>query len=276
MKRPFRRAFIEITNKCNLSCAFCAPSARAGEEMSVELFDSAAAQAAGLAEVVSLHLLGEPLTHSRFPEILRACSRRGLKVNLVTNGLLLSAFPRTLFEEPCLSQISVSLHALACLPEPARGPAVSRLAAFAAARPAGLTVGFRLRSAGEDSFYRSVMTGLLSAFGAQAQPGARYVRLADGVFLNFGGFFEWPGSPASARKKGCLGLRHNFGVLSDGRVVPCCADYDGAMALGDIKRAPLEEILSLPAAAALRERIAGAAPMPAYCSSCGFAAPDAR
>lgn len=273
MKKPFRRAFLEITNKCNLSCAFCAPSARAGEEMPVELFESAAAQAGGLAEVVSLHLLGEPLTHSRFPEIIRACSRRGLKVNLVTNGLLLDRFPRGLFAEPCLAQLSISLHALTCLPEPELRPAVARLAAFAAAKPAGLTVGFRLRSSGEDGFYKAVMEELLGAFGAQAQPGARYVRLAEGVFLNFGGFFAWPGAPAAARKKGCLGLRHNFGVLSDGRVVPCCADHDGALALGSVKERPLEEILNSPAAAVLRHGLVRGE-LPGHCSSCGFAAFD--
>lgn len=273
MKKPFRRAFIEITNRCNLSCAFCAPSSRSGEEMTVELFESSAAQAAALAEVVSLHLLGEPLTHSRFPEILRACSRRGLKVNLVTNGLLLDSYPRELFAEPCLSQLSVSLHALSCLPEAERGPALARLAAFAAARPAGLTVGFRLRAAEKDSFYESVLDGLLAAFGAEAQPGARYVRLAEGVFLNFGGLFAWPGAAGAARKKGCLGLRHNFGILSDGRVVPCCADHDGALALGSVKERPLEEILGSPAAAVLREGLVSGE-LPGHCASCGFSAFD--
>lgn len=273
MKKTFRRAFIEITNKCNLACAFCAPSSRAGEEMPVELFENAAGQAGALAEVISLHLLGEPLTHSRFPEILRACSRRGLKVNLVTNGLLLDSFPRELFAEPCLSQLSVSLHALSCLPETERAAAVARLAAFAAAKPAGLTVGFRLRAAEKDGFYNSVLGGLLAAFGAGAQPGANYVRLAEGVFLNFGGFFGWPGSPGAPRKKGCLGLRHNFGILSDGRVVPCCADHDGSLALGSVKERPLEKILGSPAAAVLREGLVRGE-LPGHCASCGFSAFD--
>lgn len=273
MKKTFRRAFIEITNRCNLSCRFCATSSRAAEEMPVELFENAAAQAGALAEVISLHLLGEPLAHSRFPEILGACSRRGLKVNLVTNGVLLDSFPRGLFLEPCLSQVSVSLHALACLPEAERAAALARLAAFAAAKPPALTVGFRLRSAGEDAFYRSALDGLLKAFSAEAQPGARYVRLAEGTFLNFGGLFGWPGKPGAARRKGCLGLRHNFGILSDGRVVPCCADHDGALALGNMKERPLKEILNSTAALALRDGLVRG-DLPGHCASCGFMAFD--
>lgn len=273
MKKTYRRAFIEITNSCNLACAFCASSSRPRREMPLALFEKAAAQAGELAEVVSLHLLGEPLTHSAFPAILGACSRLGLRVNLVTNGTLLGDYPPSLFLEKCLSQVSVSLHALAGLPPERRGPALERLAAFALAKPPGLVVGFRLRSEEQDDFYREAVKALLAHF-ATAAPGPDYVRLADGVFLNFGGLFDWPGSEGGRPKSGCLGLRHHFGVLSDGRVVPCCADFDGALALGNIGEKPLAEILSSPAALSLRDSIAGKTAMPAYCASCGFSAPD--
>jgi len=61
MKKPFRRAFIEITNSCNLACGFCASSSRPKTEMTLENFERAAAQAGELAAVLFLHLLGEPL-----------------------------------------------------------------------------------------------------------------------------------------------------------------------------------------------------------------------
>ena len=274
MKKTYRRAFIEITNNCNLACAFCASSSRPRREMPLDLFEKPAAQAGALAEVVSLHLLGEPLTHSAFPAILGACSRLGLRVNLVTNGTLLGDYPPALFRENCLAQVSVSLHALAHLPRERRGPALARLAAFALAKPPGLIVGFRLRSEEQDDFYKETVKALLAHFKTTAAPGPDHVRLADGVFLNFGGLFDWPGSEGGRPKRGCLGLRHHFGVLSDGRVVPCCADFDGALALGNINERPLAEILAAPGALALRDSIAGKTTMPAYCASCGFSAPD--
>ena len=273
MKKNYRRAFIEITNGCNLACPFCAPSSRPRREMTLPEFESAAAQAGKLAEVISLHLLGEPLTHSRFPELLACCTRLGLKVNLVTNGLLLRSFPRALFSERCLSQVSVSLHALSCLPPEARPAALEAAAAFALEKPAGLTIGFRLRAAGEDDFYRLAVKTLRLAFKATARPGEDHVRLAEGTFLNFGGVFDWPGGPGKPRS-GCLGLRHHFGVLSDLRVVPCCADYDGAMALGSLNEKSLAAILSSPAALELKNAISGKAAMPPLCASCGFSAPD--
>jgi radical SAM protein with 4Fe4S-binding SPASM domain len=274
MKKTFRRAFIEITNGCNLACPFCASSARPIREMTPAEFESAARQAGDLAEMISPHLLGEPLTHSRFPEILACCSRLGLKVNLVTNGLLLRTFPGSLYAEKCLSQISISLHALSSLPPERRAAELEALAAFAHTKPENLTIGFRLRSAGEDDFYRLVVKTLLASFKTTARPGEDHIKLAPGTFLNFGGVFRWPGAPGNRPKRGCLGLRHHFGILSDGRVVPCCADYDGALALGNICERPLAEILSSPAALSLRESISGNTPIPPFCASCGFSPPD--
>lgn len=275
-KKTYRRAFIEITNGCNLACPFCAPSSRPKTFMPLPLFERAAAQAGELAEVVSLHLLGEPLTHPDFPAVLAACSRLGLNVNLVTNGLLLHKFAPPLSGEKCLRQVSVSLHALSCLPEAGRSAALEQLAAFARSRPAGLTVGFRLRGDKDDAFFKETLAGLLRAFRGGAAPGANFVKLAEGVFLNFGDFFGWPGEGGGKPRSGCLGLRHHFGILSDGRVVPCCADYDGTLALGNIKERPLAGILSSPRVLALKDSIAGLTPMPAFCASCGFTAPGAR
>ncbi|OGR40675.1 MAG: hypothetical protein A2X35_09505 [Elusimicrobia bacterium GWA2_61_42] len=276
MKKPFRRAFIEITNSCNLACGFCASSSRPKAEMTLETFERAAAQAGELAAVVFLHLLGEPFMHPRLPGILAICSRLGLKVNLVTNGLLLNKFGPDIFKEQCLGQVSISLHALSGLPPELRALSLGKLLEFAQRRPPGLIVSFRLRGNPEDAFIKETRAAVLEALagggpGEQVRDG---LKLREGVYLNFGSIFDWPGGPGGRAKKGCLGLRHHFGILSDGRVVPCCADFDGTMALGNVKEKPLAKILSSREALALRDSIAGRTPMPPFCASCGFTAPD--
>ncbi|OGR65691.1 MAG: hypothetical protein A2X31_09650 [Elusimicrobia bacterium GWB2_63_22] len=276
MKKPFRRAFIEITNSCNLACGFCASSSRPKTEMTLENFERAAAQAGELAAVLFLHLLGEPFMHPRLPELLAACSRLGLKVNLVTNGLLLNKFGPAIFTEGCLNQVSVSLQALSGLPPERRAAELGGLMQFALRRPTGLIVSFRLRGNPDDAFVKDTKAAVLEAL-AGGGPGEKVrdgLKLREGVYLNFGSIFDWPGGPGGRPKKGCLGLRHHFGILSDGRVVPCCADVDGAMALGNVNEKPLAEILSGPRALALRDSIAGRTPMPPFCASCGFTAPD--
>lgn len=271
----FRRVFIEITNACNLSCGFCAVSSRPAAFMAVETFEKVAAQIKPFAKVVSLHVLGEPFMHPRFPDILGAASRLGLSVNLVTNGTLLDKFGPAVFEERCLAQVSFSLHALAALPSGVRLEHLRRLTEFAASKPDRLIVGFRLRGSEADPFVEEAANLVLKAFpgrGERAEHG-RALTLRDNVYLNFGEFFDWPGRGPGKRKKSCLGLRHHFAVLSTGEVVPCCADHDGRLAIGNINEKPLAGILGGPAVPALRDSIAGKTPMPSYCAACGFSAP---
>lgn len=268
----FRRALIEITNACNLSCGFCAVSGRPRGLMSLELFESAARQAKELAPVVSLHLLGEPFMHPQLPEILAVSSRLGLNINLVTNGTLLKKFGAELFDEPCLGQVSVSLQALAALPAPVRLGTLRRLAAFAGSRPERLITSFRLRCSRQDPFFKEVSDFFLGAFPCAEDWHRGALKLTENVYLNTGELFNWRGG-RSAGLKGCLGLRHHFGVLYGGEVVPCCADFDGALAFGNIKDKPLREILAAPRAATLRASIASGTSMPSYCAGCGFLAP---
>ena len=197
MKKTFRRAFIEITNECNLACGFCASSSRPKSAMSLETFERAAAQAGNIAAVIFPHLLGEPFMHPRFPEVLAACSRLGLKLNLVTNGLLLDKFGPDIFSEKCLGQVSVSLHTLSGLPAVLRAQSLLRFVEFARHRPPGLIVSFRLRGNPGDAFIKETKTFLL---GALAEDGAGErvrdgLKLRHGVYLNFGGIFDWPGGP---------------------------------------------------------------------------------
>lgn len=42
----------------------------------------------------------------------------------------------------------------------------------------------------------------------------------------------------------CHGLRHQLAILADGQVIPCCLDHNGRLALGNIFREPLADILN--------------------------------
>jgi len=275
-EKMFRRAFIEITNECNLSCGFCAVSSRPTACMALHTFEAVAAQVKPFARVISLHVLGEPFMHPQFPEILNICSHMGLSVNLVTNGTLLDKFGREVFEEKCLVQISFSLHSLAALPSGIRIEKLKRLTEFAAVKPDRLIVGFRLRGGAADPFVREASDLVLKSFPGHGKSGdhGRAVTLRDNVYLNFGGLFDWPGRGPGKSKSSCLGLRHHFAILSTGEVVPCCADHDGRLSIGNINTKQLADILNGPAVAILRESISGRTAMPSYCATCGFNAPD--
>lgn len=109
-KKPYKKAYLEITNVCNLSCAFCPKTSREPRFVSVEEFAALIEQVPPLTDYVYLHLMGEPLLHPQLGEILSLCHRAGLKVSLTTNGTLLGKRQELLLCSPALYRVSVSLH----------------------------------------------------------------------------------------------------------------------------------------------------------------------
>lgn len=109
-EKPFRRAYIEITNACNLNCAFCPGTRRAPRVLSPEEFALLARAVKPHTDYVCLHLMGEPLLHPALGRILEICGEEGLRANLTTNGTLLEDVKDILLSAPALRKLSVSLH----------------------------------------------------------------------------------------------------------------------------------------------------------------------
>jgi MoaA/NifB/PqqE/SkfB family radical SAM enzyme len=88
------KLYIEITNRCNLSCQMCVQ--RAWDEplgdMSLETFSDLMTQITDFTEPPIIHLggFGEPMTHPDFLEIVRRAKATGAKVEITTNGTLLT------------------------------------------------------------------------------------------------------------------------------------------------------------------------------------------
>jgi MoaA/NifB/PqqE/SkfB family radical SAM enzyme len=109
----FQRIHLELTNHCNFSCLFCPDGRmkRARGFMDVGMAEAALDQIADLdiAEKVTFHVMGEPLLHPHFFDILDHAHARDLKVGLTTNGALLTPDRIVALAERDLHQIDVSL-----------------------------------------------------------------------------------------------------------------------------------------------------------------------
>ena len=86
----FSRAYVEITNVCNMACAFCPGTARKKGFMTPETFALLAGKLRRHTDFLYLHVMGEPLLHPQLAEILRICGDLGFRVCLTTNGTLLA------------------------------------------------------------------------------------------------------------------------------------------------------------------------------------------
>ncbi|MEJ2717045.1 MAG: radical SAM/SPASM domain-containing protein, partial [Deltaproteobacteria bacterium] len=113
LPRKFQRIHLELTNRCNFSCLFC-PDGRMTRKRGV--MDEALARSAldqirelDLAQKVTFHVMGEPMLHPHFFEILDYAHEKGVKVGLTTNGALLRAGTIKALAERDLHQIDISL-----------------------------------------------------------------------------------------------------------------------------------------------------------------------
>ena len=82
----FSRAYVEITNVCDLACAFCPGTSREKGFMTPERFALLAGKLRPYTDYLYLHVMGEPLLHPQLADILRICEELGVRVCLTTNG----------------------------------------------------------------------------------------------------------------------------------------------------------------------------------------------
>ncbi len=281
----FKKIYIEITNCCNLACNFCHRTDRSKVFMRPAVFAAVLEKIQDSTAFVSLHVLGEPLLHPEFDRLLALCRQHGLQVNLVTNGTLLGRHRQTLLTAPALRQVSISLHSLAQI-EPREAEAhLSEILDFAreASAAGAFYVSLRLwnlqkgKDEAGDAWNDALLKRIATAFSVPALRVAalkadRGIPLAPRVFLNPEPQFSWPDltAPDLGRQGSCHGLRDHLAILADGTVVPCCLDADGLLALGNILRQSLDEILSGPRARQIREGFENQHLVEPLCRRCSY------
>ena len=273
-----KKAYIEITNRCNLRCSFCPGTKRAPRTMTPAEFDLVLERLTGQVKYVYLHVMGEPLSHPQLAELLALAAARERKVCITTNGTLLARQTKTLLAARTLHKVSVSLHSFegndgAQEREQQYLEEVWSFAARAAAQ--GVIVALRLWNEGG----AETRNGVIEAFlhekcpGEWPEPRGGSFRLRDNLYLERAKKFDWPDLNAQERgTQFCYGLRDQLGVLADGTAVPCCLDHEGDIALGNLFTQPLAEILQSERAYALREGFSRRRPSEELCRRCGFAA----
>ena len=274
-----KKAYVEITNVCNLRCAFCPGTRRAPRTMTPDEFALALDRLRGHVRYVYPHIMGEPLLHPKLDALLDLAAAREMRVCVTTNGTLLGRRADTLLRSPALHKVSVSLH---CVEENGGDPREARqyletvwdFAARAAAR--GVIVALRLWNEGDaDAHNGAILDFLREMTGADdwPEPRAHSFRLAEKLYLEREAAFDWPDLGADETPtEFCQALRTQLGVLADGTVVPCCLDHEGGLALGNLFTQELDEILRGERARAIYSGFSRRQPAEPLCRRCGYAA----
>ena len=252
----YAKAYVEITNRCNMRCSFCHGHSRAPRRMTEGEFSHVLDQLSGQTQYVYYHLMGEPLTHPDLPRFLRMAADKGFRSVITTNGTLLDKRGEELLASP-IHKVSVSLHSFEEGSEADFDRYLNGVMAFAERASAqGVIVVLRLWNRGYDGGRNEAIFDRLRAdLSGEWVENTRGIRIQDKLHLEWGERFDWPDGelPFQGDEVTCYGLLDQFGILVDGAVVPCCLDSEGALTLGNIFRESLSDILASPRARRMAE-----------------------
>ena len=274
MKR-FNKIYLEISNLCNLSCAFCPGTKRKKHAMTVEEFSQLLPKLRPYADYLYFHLMGEPLLHPHLGEFLRLAGEAGFRVILTTNGTLLPKQQTTLLSSPALHKVNISLHAFEAndLSVPFEEYLRGCFSFGKAAEGKVLTVYRLWNQGGADARNQEILSAMEEFFSQPWAAERRGTRLGNRVYLEYGDKFDWPDLSAEegSNRVFCYGLRDQIGVLCDGTVVPCCLDHEGDLALGNLFEQELDTILTSPRAQAIYNGFQHRTAAEELCRKCGYA-----
>ena len=252
--RKFKRVYIETTNVCNLSCSFCPKTKREKKFMSDKEFEIILKKIKPYTNYIYLHLMGEPLLNSNLETFLEIAKENDFKVNITTNGTLITKNKNILLKSEALRQINISMHSFeANENEISFEKYFKEILEFIveANEKTDIITGMRLwnldgqETRGENSLNEKILSMLKEYFNVENLVLDKKNKIRDKVYLNPAEKFDWPDMNIKviSEEGFCHGMRDHFGILVDGTVVPCCLDSEGNIPLGNIFKETLEGIL---------------------------------
>ncbi len=227
----------------------------------------------GVTEYVYFHLMGEPLLHPQIEAFLLIAKQKGFKPSITTNGSLLAEKGEMLI---CAKpyKISVSLHSFEGEETSDFFDYVNTCISFCKeSSENGILTVLRLWNKGFDGGKNETVLRLLKEKFSGIEEVSKGLKIADKFYLEFGERFSWPDINAKEITNNiyCYGLKDQFGILSNGTVVPCCLDSDGIINLGNIFEDNINDILSSKRAEDMRCGFSNRKPSEELCKKCGFA-----
>lgn len=274
MKR-FKKIYLEITNRCNLSCAFCPGTKRTPKTMSTEEFTSILPKITPFTDYVYFHLMGEPFFHPDLGKFISLAHDAGLKVILTTNGTLLSRWKNEILSLNGLHKVNISLHSFEAndLSMPF-SKYLDECFSFGKEAEGKIIVSYRLwNSGGLENKNGEIIRGLEKYFPKPWHEERMGPRIGEKIYINYGEKFDWPDLSAEDGGENvfCYGLKDQLGILCDGTVVPCCLDHEGDIALGNIFAEELGDILVSPRVQNMISGFNSHRASEELCRRCGYA-----
>lgn len=272
--KKFKKIYVEITNKCNLNCSFCGINKKEAREMTQEEFKIVLEKIKPYTDYIYLHVKGEPLLHSNLDEILSLCDHNKMKVNITTNGVFLKERLELLLNHPSICMINVSLHS-----ENNKKNYLEDIFSSCKILSTKMFISYRLWDLNDLKLSKKstkIVEKIISFYNLETETveklyNDKNIKIDNNTFVNKDNLFVWPDVNNGYDIEGfCYGLKTHIGILSDGTVVPCCLDGNGEIALGNIFKGNLKEIIESPLYKEIEEGFKNNKSVNILCKNCNF------
>lgn len=257
---------IEPTNHCPMNCVMCPRQYMKREKgyMDFGLFKRIIDQIKVYDNHVQLHHFGDPLMHPQISEFIRYCKEKGVKTNMSVNPILLTKKTSEQIIDSGLDRIYISLDSVDDESyKEIRGikadyeKAVSNIKYLAELKTKKqkktpkITVGLIYMKSTKDEVKKFKENWKIKGID----------EVCIKPFTGFGMQSILTHADESTLKKIEMGCEYpcflpwrSITIMWDGRVVPCCYDYDGKYVIGDLKKESLKEIWNNKRMKELREQ----------------------
>lgn len=276
----FEKIYIEISDICGLKCGFCPAKKGVRGEMSIDEFRIIAKKLQKKAKIYTFHLLGDPLKSENLNEFMNVSAAFKMPVELTTSGFYMDEKnQKILLNALNLRQVNFSL--MAFLSQKSVNlneyfkPIFAYLDSFLTQNKDNF-VNFRLWNLNKNltppKENEQIYELLQEKFRLKINKNSQKIRLANRIFLQQKPQFKWTTlSGENTHKKGfCYALSRQIAILSDGTLTPCCMDASGVIALGNLFRQDLGEILQNERARAMKAGFERGELVEKLCQGCEF------
>ena len=282
----FERLYIEISNICNLQCSFCPEVLREKKILSPEDFRKFAVQAKPLTKQVCLHLMGEPLAHPQFSEIMDICDELGLKIFLTTNATLLKKHAAKLLKWKSLEQINFSVHSFFANPEKISLheylQPVLDFCDQSLALQAPFYINLRLWNLEKTNLQKNQNLNVFAIINPHFKVELnenidvklqKSKNVTGKIYVHFDTEFIWPDLSQQLRSSegSCYGLRKQLAIHANGDVVPCCLDKERVLLLGNAHNSSIADIMKSERAVKIKTGFERGELVEELCRKCQYA-----
>lgn len=266
---------IELTNRCPYTCRMCPRTFemdRGLGDMSLELFDSIMQQVSGDTQFCALHHFGESLLHQGIADAVAIAMKHGVRTGLSCNPPSLTPGRAQAILGAGIANVVLSLDSL----DPDVYKAIRGRAARLDVADINLRELVRLRDEGGYDVNLTLQMINMHANNDEAQ---RFLEYCEALGVDRGVVIRLERWDFNDDLIAVLGEHTSPGytepcsrpwasvvILWDGRVVPCCHDYNAEMVLGDLRHETLREIWDKPVSRQFRDKNIEMA----ICAKCAF------